>query len=206
MTVFETLNAINVNGKVETKGRMKYLSWAYAWGELKKRFPNAKYTVYENVDGWNYHHDGRTAWVKTGVTIDDIEYIEYLPVMDNMNRSIPMAKITSFDVNKRIQRSLTKRIRRHGLGLYIYAGEDIPDDVSTDAEKAADGSKQAKKENNTSEREQASQDVKTGFICETCKKEVRENVARRSMEIFDGHIFCSKECRSAKGFKTGGNK
>lgn len=205
MTVFETLNAINVNDKVETKGRLKYLSWAYAWGELKKRYPNARYTVYENGDGWNYHHDGRTAWVKTGVTIDDIEYIEYLPVMDNLNRSIPMEKITSFDVNKAIQRSLTKRIRRHGLGLYIYRSEDLPD-VSTDAEKAVTDDKKAKKENNMPKSKQASQDVKTGFICETCEKPVRENVARRSKELFDGHIFCSKECRSAKGFKTGGNK
>ena len=125
--VFETLNAINVNGKTEKKNGLTYLSWAWAWQEVKKAYPKATYTIYENADGWNYHTDGRTAWVKTGVTIDEIEHIEYLPVMDFRNNSIPLDKVTSFDVNKAIQRSLTKACARHGLGLYIYAGEDLPE-------------------------------------------------------------------------------
>ena len=124
---FEILNSIDVNDKVETKGKFSYLSWAYAWGELKKRFPDATYTVYESAQGWNYHTDGRTAWVKTGVTVRGIEHVEFLPVMDNNNRALPLDRITSFEVNKTIQRSLTKAVARHGLGLYIYAGEDIPD-------------------------------------------------------------------------------
>ena len=124
---FEELNAINVNDKVEKKAGLTYLSWAYAWGEVKKRHPEATYTVYENQDGWNYFTDGRTGWVKTGVTIDGIEHIEYLPIMDYKNKSIPLDSITSFDVNKTIQRSLTKAVARHGLGLYIYAGEDLPE-------------------------------------------------------------------------------
>ncbi len=64
---------------------------------------------------------------KTGVTINGLEHIEYLPVMDYKNKSIPADKVTSFDVNKAIQRSLTKALARHGLGLYIYAGEDLPE-------------------------------------------------------------------------------
>lgn len=124
---FSTLNAINVNGKTEKKNGLTYLSWAWAWGEVKKLYPDATYTIYENSDGWNYHTDGRTAWVKTGVTVNGIEHIEYLPVMDYKNRSIPLEAITSFDVNKAIQRSLTKAVARHGLGLYIYAGEDLPE-------------------------------------------------------------------------------
>ena len=126
-SVFETLNGINVNGHTEQKNGLTYLSWAWAWGELLKRYPDATYTVYENKDGWNYHTDGRTAWVKTGVTVNGKEYIEFLPVMDFKNRSIPLDQITSFDVNKAIQRSLTKAVARHGLGLYIYAGEDLPE-------------------------------------------------------------------------------
>ena len=102
-------------------------SWAWAWAETKKVDPKATYKIYENADGWNYHTDGRTAWVKTGVTVDGIEHIEYLPVMDFRNKSIPLETITSFDVNKAIQRSLTKAVARHGLGLYIYAGEDLPE-------------------------------------------------------------------------------
>ena len=128
MTVFETLNSVNVNGHTEQKNGLTYLSWAWAWAELLKKYPEATYTVYENRDGWNYHTDGRTAWVKTGVTVDGKEYIEMLPVMDFRNRSIPLESITSMDVNKAIQRSLTKAVARHGLGLYIYAGEDLPEE------------------------------------------------------------------------------
>lgn len=124
---FKALNSINVNEKTEKKGNLTYLSWAWAWGEVKKLFPDATYTIYENENGWNYHTDGRTCWVKTGVLVNGIEHIEYLPVMDNRNNSIAADKVTSFDVNKAIQRSLTKAVARHGLGLYIYAGEDLPE-------------------------------------------------------------------------------
>ena len=125
---FSKLNSINCNDKTEKKNGLTYLAWAYAWGEVKKLFPDATYTIYENAQGWFYHTDGNTCWVKTGVTINGIEHIEYLPVMDFKNRSIPVEQVTSFDVNKAIQRSLTKAVARHGLGLYIYAGEDLPDE------------------------------------------------------------------------------
>ena len=133
-SVFKTLNAINVNEHVEQKNGLTYLSWAWAWAKVKEQFPDATYTVYENKDGWNYHTDGRTCWVKTGVTINGMEHIEMLPVMDYRNSSIPADKVTSFDVNKAIQRSLTKACARHGLGLYIYAGEDLPEEVKKEAE------------------------------------------------------------------------
>ena len=126
-TTFETLNGVNVNDKIEKKGTLKYLSWSYAWGEVKKKFPDANYTVYENADGWNYFTDGRTAWTKCSVTINGLEHIEYLPVMDARNQSIPLEKVTSTAVNKTIQRCITKACARHGLGLYIYAGEDLPE-------------------------------------------------------------------------------
>lgn len=125
---FKQLNSINCNDKTEKKNGLTYLAWAYAWGEVKKLFPESTYTIYENANGWFYHTDGNTCWVKTGVTINGIEHIEYLPVMDYKNRSIPVDQVTSFDVNKAIQRSLTKAVARHGLGLYIYAGEDLPED------------------------------------------------------------------------------
>lgn len=127
MSVFETLNNINVNGHTELKGELTYLSWAWAWAEVKKAYPDAFYTIYENASGLFYHTDGKTCWVKTGVTIDGLEHIEYLPVMNNTNRSIPIESVTSTDVNRAIQRSLTKACARHGLGLYIYAGEDLPE-------------------------------------------------------------------------------
>lgn len=126
---FEELNSIDVSGKTEKKNNLTYLSWPWAWGELKKRHPDATYQIYENDQGWNYFSDGRTCWVKTGVTVNGIEHIEELPVMDFKNKSIPFERVTSYDVNKTIQRSLTKAIARHGLGLYIYAGEDLPEEA-----------------------------------------------------------------------------
>lgn len=142
MSVFQTLSAIDVSGKTEKKSNLTYLSWAWAWGELKSRYPDASYKVYENeIDDLlihgeqafpikrivNYFTDGRTAWVKVSVTVDGQEHIEMLPVMDHRNKSIALNAIDSFAVNKTIQRALTKAIARHGLGLYIYAGEDLPE-------------------------------------------------------------------------------
>ena len=138
---FNDLYSVNVNGHTEKKNNLTYLSWAWAWGEIKKRHPDAEYTVYENADGWNYHTDGRTCWVKTGVTVNGIEHIEYLPVMDYKNKSIPVENVTSYDVNKSIQRSLTKACARHGLGLYIYAGEDLPEEEANEKQDASRNAK-----------------------------------------------------------------
>jgi hypothetical protein len=124
---FEILNAVDVSAKTEKKNGLTYLSWAWAWCEVKKRHPEAVYKVYERDDGRIYWDDGRTAWVKTGMQINGLEHVEYLPVMDYKNQSIPADKLTSMDVNKSIQRSLTKCAARHGLGLHVYAGEDTPE-------------------------------------------------------------------------------
>jgi hypothetical protein len=129
---FKVLKAINVSDKVEQKNGLNYLSWAYAWGALKEIHPTATYKIYENPDGWNYWTDGRTCWVKTSVTVEGIEHIEYLPVLDFKNQAILLDKVTSFNVNTSIQRSLTKCIGRHGLGLNIYAGEDLPKESKDD--------------------------------------------------------------------------
>ena len=144
-TVFDTLNAINVNDRTETKNNLTYLSWAWAWQTVKENYPTATYTIYENEGGMFYHSDGKSAWVKTGVTIEGIEHIEYLPVMDFRNASIQIDKLNSTDVNKSIQRSLTKAIARHGLGLYVYAGEDLPqNEVVALAEEKAKAEKERK--------------------------------------------------------------
>lgn len=135
--IFNKLNSINVNDKTEKKNGLTYLSWAWAWGEVKKLYPEANYTIYENTlpNGYivNYFTDGKTSYVKTGVTINGLEHIEELPIMDFRNKSILLENMTSFDVNKAIQRSLTKALARHGLGLYIYAGEDLPEEERTDS-------------------------------------------------------------------------
>ena len=95
----------------------------------KKLYPSLKRVVYETEDGMNYFTDGNTAWVKVGVDIDGIEYIDYLPIMNTSGRprSIKLDQITSFDVNTSIQRSTVKALALHGLGLSVYAGEDLLD-------------------------------------------------------------------------------
>lgn len=152
MSIFESLNRINVGDHTEKKNGLTYLSWAWAWAEVKKLYPEARYTIYERETEYgpvNYFTDGRTCWVKTGVTIEGLEHIEELPVMDFKNRSIAYDAITSMDTNKAIQRSLTKACARHGLGLYIYAGEDLPEEeAAAEAEKKAaeQEAKQAERE------------------------------------------------------------
>ena len=136
---FADLYAVNVNEHTEKKNGLTYLSWAWAWAEIKKKHPDATYTIYEDDNGCFYHSDGKTAWVKTGVTVNGIEHIEYLPIMDARNRSINFDNVTSVDVNKTIQRSLTKACARHGLGLYVYAGEDLPEDSGAQSDQYKTG-------------------------------------------------------------------
>lgn len=144
-SVYETLSAIDCRRESRKKNGLTYLPWAWAWAKVKENYPSATYTIYEDADGRFYHTDGRTAWVKTGVTIEGIELVEYLPVMDFRNASIPLERVTSFDVNKSIQRSLTKACARHGLGLYIFAGEDLPEGAEEAAKPADPASKTAQK-------------------------------------------------------------
>ena len=125
-SVFEQLSALNLSSKTEKRGNLTYLSWAHAWAECKKLFPDMTRTVYESETGMNYFTDGSTAWVKVGVTIQGQEHIDYLPVMDMRNQSVPLANITSMQVNKTIQRSTVKALALHGLALNIYAKEDFP--------------------------------------------------------------------------------
>lgn len=127
---FQTLYDIDVSDKTKQKNNLTYLSWAAAWAEVKKLFPEATYMIYENEVGYNYHTDGKTAWVKTSVTVNGIENIDYLPVMDFKNKSILVDNIASTDVNKAIQRSLVRCLAKHGLGLYIYEGDDLPEAVT----------------------------------------------------------------------------
>lgn len=128
---FATLNAIDVSQDIKQKDErrgLSYLPWAKAWGHLMTRFPDSTYKVYENAAGLPYFSDGHTAFVKVGATVKGIEHIEFLAVMDHRNQSITLDHLTSVDVVKSIQRCLVKALARHGLGLYIYSGEDLPDE------------------------------------------------------------------------------
>ena len=154
-TVFEELNAINVNEKTEKKKsgstELTYLSWTWAWAEVKKRFPEAHYEIVM-YDGLPYVYDENTGYmVFTNVTIDGITHTMWLPVMDGANKAMKnkpytystkyngektVDAATMFDVNKTIMRCLVKNLAMFGLGLYIYAGEDLPE-VEVEEQKTA---------------------------------------------------------------------
>ena len=135
-SIFTKLSSIKTKDLIEKKGNQEYLSWSNSWRLLKELYPTANRTIYESeATGPNYHSDGRTAYVKVGVTIDGIEHIDYLPVMDFRNSSIPIDKLTSMDVNKTIQRSTTKAIAMHGLGLNLWTGEEEVEEVKPQPKK-----------------------------------------------------------------------
>lgn len=141
-TTFKELTSINVKDKVEKKGRFDYLSWAYAWAIIKDKYPSANRTVYESEHtGLNYFTDGNTGYVKVGITINNVEHIDYLPIMGHNNQSLSVDKITSFAVNKTIQRSTVKAIAMHGLGLSLWAGEDLADISDTAPKKVTQSAK-----------------------------------------------------------------
>ena len=139
-TTFEKLSAINVNDKVEKKSNLTYLSWAWAWSEVKKACPDATYQIgetdYDESLGFMCH---------TSVTIEGETLAMWLPVMDGGNKSMKkvaykfttrygekdVAAATTFDINKTLMRCLVKNLAMFGLGIYIYAGEDLPESEPT---------------------------------------------------------------------------
>ena len=123
--IFKELSSVSIKGKTDKKGKFDYISWATAWSMVKSQYPTAQRKVYECQEtGLNFFTDGKTAYVKVGITINNLEHIDYLPVMDYRNNSINIDKITSMDVNTAIQRSTAKAIAMHGLGLSLWIGED----------------------------------------------------------------------------------
>ncbi len=135
-SVFERLSALNVNSKVEKKNGLTYLSWAYAWSEVKKQCPDATYLIgetdYDEALGFMCH---------TAVTIEGETLEMWLPVMDGKNQAMKkqpysyqtrygekqVAQATMFDINKTIMRCLVKNLAMFGMGIYIYSGDDLPE-------------------------------------------------------------------------------
>lgn len=142
--VFDTLFAVNVNEHTEKKPsggtELTYLSWPFAWAEVKRRYPDAHYEI-EKFVGIPYICDPQTGYmVFTNVTIDGVTHEMWLPVMDGANnamkpepytvktkfKEITVRAATMMDINKAIMRCLVKNLAMFGMGLYIYAGEDLP--------------------------------------------------------------------------------
>lgn len=154
---FEDLYMINVNDHTEEKNGLTYLSWAYAWREFKKACPDAKYEIKRFENNLPYVYDENTGYmVFTSVTVEDLTYEMWLPVMDGANKTMKnksytyqvkeyvnkkwtgkyldktVEPATMFDINKTIMRCLVKNLAMFGLGLYIYAGEDLPEEDETE--------------------------------------------------------------------------
>ena len=152
-SVFETLSAINVNDKVEQKNGLTYLSWAWAWAEVKKNYPSATYKVVKDeATNMPFVYDRDMGYMcSTEVTIKGETLEMWLPVMDGANKAMKLEAYeyttrygkktcqgaTMFDINKTIMRCLVKNLAMFGLGHYIYAGEDLPQDDKSVAEKLA---------------------------------------------------------------------
>jgi len=145
-SVFETLSAINVNDKVEKKSGLTYLSWAWAWAEVKKAYPDASYLVLREPSTFlPYFHDASLGYmVMTQVTIQGQTLEMWLPVMDGANKAMKheaytystrygdksVEQASMFDINKTLMRCLVKNLAMFGLGHYIFAGEDLPESES----------------------------------------------------------------------------
>lgn len=139
---FRVLSKINVNDHIEKKNGLSYLSWAWAWDTFMQYYPDSYTSIKRPIDtDFPYWTDGNTCWVDVSVTVvwneNERTRSEVFPIMDYKNKSIPADKVTSFDVNTALQRAWTKCIARHGLGFYIYAGQDLPnEEAEKEKEKA----------------------------------------------------------------------
>ena len=158
---FEQLSKINVNEHTEDKNGLTYLSWTWAWSEIKKQCPDATYEIEKFEGNLPYVYDENTGYmVFTKMTIDDQTYEMWLPVMDGNNKAMlnhpytykvkeykdgkwtggyiekSVEVASMFDINKTIMRCLVKNIAMFGLGIYIYAGEDMPEGYEISKEEA----------------------------------------------------------------------
>lgn len=214
MCNFEKLNKINVNEKTEKrKGdngkELTYLSWAWAWAEFMKVYPSAKYEIKKFENDLPYIYDEKTGYmVFTSVTVDDVTHEMWLPVMNSNNRAMKstpydyttkygtktVESATMFDINKTIMRCLTKNLAMFGLGLYIYAGEDLPEDSEEENEKTKPKKATPKAEsvedyNNKLDEQLGKEQGK--LTCSDCGAEITEKVANFSHSAY-GKALCFK--------------
>ena len=218
MAVFEELNAINVNDKTEKKKsgstELTYLSWTWAWAEVKKRYPDAHYEIM-----MPYVYDENTGYmVFTTVTIDGISHMMWLPVMDGANKAMKskpytystkyngektVEAATMFDVNKTIMRCLVKNLAMFGLGLYIYAGEDLPE---TEAEEQKTAQEVAKKKLEKIDAGQIEELKKTlsengideAFVLSLYKLKDLSEVTNQKLENINSHLADIKKKQEEK--------
>ena len=211
-TVFDELNSINVNDKTEKKKsggtELTYLSWTWAWAEVKKRYPEAHYEIVMH-DGLPYVYDENTGYmVFTTVTIDGITHMMWLPVMDGANKAMKnqpytystkyngektVDAATMFDVNKTIMRCLVKNLAMFGLGLYIYAGEDLPEAEVEEQKTAQEVAKKKLEKIDSVQLETLKaildgNGIKEKFVLDLYKLKSLEEVTNQKYENIQAHI------------------
>ncbi len=211
---FVKLFAIDFKDHLEVKKsgntELKYVSWAYAWAEVKKLYPSASYEV-KKFNGLPYVYDPITGFmVYTSVTIEGVSHEMWLPVLDGANKAMKAVPYTystpkwdynpqtrrrekvgmeertveaasMFDVNKAIMRCLVKNLAMFGLGLYVYAGEDLPEDAAPQPE--AEPQKQPKLRSSTPKQEQPPMPC----ICVRCNQPIKR------VKLKDGSIMQAAE-------------
>lgn len=192
MEHFNKLNAVNVNDHTEQKDGLTYLSWAWAWAEVKRAYPDATYTI-KRFDGKPYLFDEQLGYmVFTEMTIENHTHEMWLPVMNGAKKSMKnepytydvkkyewdaqkrknvwngeyeqktVEAATMFDINTAIMRCLTKNIAMFGLGLYIYAGEDLPECEAPEKEPQPQANNKPAVKQEV--KQEVKQDAKTGNV------------------------------------------
>lgn len=177
---FIELNSVDVNDHVKQKNGMNYLSWMWAWSELKKRYPLSYATVHETEDGMLVWKDPIGCHTKTSITIvweedgvtKEHTVTEYLPCMDFKNRAVPFDEVDSMLVNKTIQRGLTKCIARLGIGGYLFANEDLPEDTAKLIDLQEEVTELAKKKSGLSDKAKD----KSIELCKEAEKEANPDL------------------------------
>ena len=132
MSVFQKLKDVDISKLAEQKGKFDYLSWEHAVRDMLKVFPEATWEVHE-YDSMPYMQTSTGYYTKVSVTIDGLTRTQIHPVLDNKNQTIDTPN--AFQINTSIQRCLAKAIALHGLGLSLFAGEDLPNNITDKQEK-----------------------------------------------------------------------
>lgn len=211
-SIFNKLNAIDVSGKTEKKKDLTYLSWCWAWAEVKKLYPDANYNIRRfGENNLPYVFDEKTGYmVFTDVTIEGITHEMWLPVMDGANKAMKAEPYTyktkyddktcdaadMFDVNKAIMRCLTKNLAMFGLGLYIYAGEDLPEESKI---------QQTEKEKEEAEKQLAEKEALAKLkqdVLALCKEKVDGGADKETLYGVIANITGKKNPNAIKDIET----
>lgn len=218
---------MKLDGKVEKKNGLNYISWANAWAEVKNKYPETTYKVYTNESGMPYFVDDSGGFVKVSVTVGGTEQMCWLPILDfrnnpmkkeaytfekfdkykNQNIKVEVKAISSFDINKSIMRALTKAIAFAGYGLFVFAGEDLPEDSKGIAERCIPQKSSTGKTYDYSASKKPAEPQKTpknesgdfNLVCIGCGAKVSQKVYDYSMNLHKMSLCFECQQKKKKG-------